>query len=291
MSQVKPNTREEFSIGVKIPFDPKRFLDVLNNERNDQAMLQELLHAAPPQLEVWARLRVYVDEVLETGTTDEGIEDPKQRDLAKAPMSWQAIQRFSRENPTQFAIAGDGISVSFPSGRMISLGKLMQATSTRQPIESPIAVADRYFGLLVLSGWQRKLGKCRTADCGRYFWLRHPNRTFKRGTFCPECTRARSRDSAVLNTSQGREAAERRLYQLAASHFSGRIKRDPNWHKDKRLKADVVNYLTNRISRDETLKAVYLAGERAGITAKWLGWAKNRQGIEKAIKEASNAKG
>ena len=167
----------------------------------------------------------------------------------------------------------------------------MRSVGTIRPTDTSAQVADRYFGLLVLSGWHLRLAKCRREECGRYFWLERWNRTYKRGTFCPDCTRVRSAESAISNTAHSREIAAHELYRLTAARFSGRIKRNPNWHQEKRLRAEIITYLSRQIERNETLKAVYLAGGRAGITAKWLGWAKNQQGIEKAIEEAANAKG
>jgi hypothetical protein len=77
--------------------------------------------------------------------------------------------------------------------------------SVGRPKQTAQDAADRLFALFCLSGWRRKLAKCKRADCSRYFELKHWNRTYERGTFCPECTRIRSLESALESTKRKRE--------------------------------------------------------------------------------------
>ena len=293
--QTKNGGGGEFSVRAAIRFDPERFLAALNGSNGDQEFILKR-PGRPPLVvprelqakEICAHLRVYVDELLDTAYS-KGVETPRLRDLAKAPNARGAILRFSRENPPQFAIAGDSVSVEFLAGRLGTISDLMRMRGG--VLEEPQQGADRYFGLLLLSGWQRNLARCRRAGCHRYFWLKHPNRTYKRGTCCPSCSGARSREAAVLSTARTRTIAEEALYRLVAQRFSKQIARGPNWFVQPRLKAAITEYLNEEIARTDHLSAVYRSGGRVGITSKWLGWARNRLGIERAVKKGTHAKG
>lgn len=277
------------TIGARIHFDPELFLALLNHEtrshvhesRGRRIVIPQVLNAP----EVGSHLRSYVDEFLDTGL-HEGVETPHLRDLNRAPTARCAFHRFDDNNPPRFSIAGDTVTVSFGLGRPISLGELMRGL-TAQPPEEATVVASGFFGLLFLSGWQKRLGKCRTVGCGRYFWMKHWNRTYKRGILCPECQRGRSLESAVRSTSKARESAEKELYRLAAQRFGKRLLKTSDWRSNRQFKTAIVDFLNSQIKGTDSLKSVY----PRGITGKWLSWSKNRDGIEKTARGVDNAKG
>jgi hypothetical protein len=158
------------------------------------------------------------------------------------------------------------------------------ATLTERPrTELP----DRLFSLFLLCNWRPKLAKCRRADCGRYFELKHWNRTYKRGIRCPECQRKRSQETAVLSTSKSRKQAESELYRQAAKRFGKRIAKQPAWYSDPKVKCEMIDFLNEQIAKSDSLLSVY----RRCLTGKWLGWKKNRDGIERAAKGRIHAKG
>ena len=222
------------------------------------------------------QLRMYVDEWLDTGVTN-GIEEPRSRDLTNAPHAFEAIQRFAGKQRLKLEVTRDGFLVRVPQYWSASNSGENAATVIARDEWTAEDRADRILTLFWLSGWQLQLAKCRRADCGRYFWLNHWNRKFKRGILCPDCTRVLSLESAVLATAKTRKEAENELYRLAAKQFSKRISKEPNWHKDPKLRAAIIGFLNDRIKEGRSLSSTY----PHGITGKWLSWSKNRRGIEK----------
>lgn len=221
------------------------------------------------------QLRLYVDEWLATGRTKEGVEDPRERDLTKAPIACWAIRNFAMKERFELEPVRHGLRLRLPGSWP----------------SDPLQSANRLFALLFLCDWRLKIAKCRRDGCGCYFELNHWNRVYKRGTFCPECVRARSLDSAIVHTAKARREAELELYRLAAQRFSKRIAKNPNWHGDRKLKETIAGFLNAQIEHRQDLRAVYRSGGRQGVSLKWLGWAKHRSGIENAVREVAHAKG
>jgi hypothetical protein len=220
-----------------------------------------------PALDPSAQLRLYIDQWLDTGMTAQGAETPSTRDLAKAPGAHAAISRFASKLRVQFEVRRDGLGLRLPSW------------SGKKPLEmeTPLETADKLCALFFLCDWRLRLAKCRRAACGRYFELKHWNRVYKRGIACPDCARVRS---ALLSTSKAREKAETELYRLVARRFGKRIAKTPNWHRDPKLRAEIIQFMNARIADRDSLRSVY----RASLTGKWLSWPKNRNGIEKVVK-------
>jgi hypothetical protein len=167
-----------------------------------------------------------------------------------------------------------------------SLASSMGGLSGKTPREQIAQeAATRLFTLFALSDWHVRLAQRRQAKCGRYFELKHWNRSYKKGMLCHDCARIRSLQSALLSTSKARELAERELYRQVARHFKNRIANHPNWHGDPKLRAGIIELLNERIADDESLRTVY----RHPLTGKWLSWSKNRRGIEDAAKGKNHA--
>jgi hypothetical protein len=175
----------------------------------------------------------------------------------------------------------DGVSMDIPS-LASSMGGLSGKTPREQIAQE---AATRLFTLFALSDWHVRLAQRRQAKCGRYFELKHWNRSYKKGMLCHDCARIRSLQSALLSTSKARELAERELYRHVARHFKNRIANHPNWHGDPKLRAGIIELLNERIADDESLRTVY----RHPLTGKWLSWSKNRRGIEDAAKGKNHA--
>jgi hypothetical protein len=218
-----------------------------------------------------AQLRMYVDEWLDTGVKN-GVEDPRTRDLTQAPHACWAVRSFSSKRTFYLEPGPDGLYLQFPN----ESGERVIASPNEQPIDQ----ANRLFSLFLMCDWRLKLAKCRR--CGDYFELKQCNRSYKRGIACPGCARVRS---AVLSTSKARKNAETALYCLVARRFGRRIGRTPNWYRDPRLRAEIIEFVNERIRNSNSLVSVY----RKRLTGKWLSWFKNRDGIEKALKRKVHA--
>jgi hypothetical protein len=221
-----------------------------------------------------AQLRLYVDDWLRTGRTKDGVETPTARDLTKAPTACEAIRSFANRQRLWLEPKPDGLHLYLPN----------ELTPDTPPGRQALETADRVFALFLMCEWRSKLAKCRS--CGRYFELKHWNRTYKRGTLCPKCQRAKSIEGAKHSTSTARRAAVSELYRLAGRGFARQIVAHPEWRDDPKLKTEIIQYLNSRIFAAQDLRAVY----PRGITEKWLGWAKNRNGIEHELKKGKHAK-
>jgi hypothetical protein len=276
---LKPADRFEL-VAIRGELSRGRFLAVLNENRDVNqltfklrpgASLGNALRSHSATVSVGAQLRLYVDEWLDTGMNTQGEETPKERDLTKAGSACAAVYRFASKQRLRLEPTHDGLILELSS----ELGNGGIA-----PPAPSIDLPDRLFAWFCLCAWKRSLAKCRRAECGRYFELKHWNRTYKRGALCPECQRARSQETAVLSTSKARKQAESELYRRAAKQFGKRIAKEPNWYRDPKVRTEVIDFLNQQINNSDSLLTVY----RRWLTGKWLSWSKNRDGIERAAK-------
>jgi hypothetical protein len=225
-----------------------------------------------------ALLQVYVDEWLDTGVEADGGEGSRLRDFTKAPNARRALWKlFSHGRSIRYSVRRDDVSVDISNLVPVSLQSLAAARTSEETAKD---AADRLFALFSLSEWHVRLAKCRRAGCGRYFELKHWNRSYKKGMFCPECTRIRSSQCAMLSTSRVRKKAEGELYRQVARRFGKRIAKLPDWHRDPKLRAEIIEFVNERTTEVDSLRTVY----RRPLTGKWLSWSKNRGGIESAVK-------
>lgn len=257
-----------------------RFLSELNSLRDCPQNISELrrsvlLHHLPgtPVL-MNAQLRLYVDEWLDTGVKPDGVEDPRTRDLTKAPNACYAVGAFASRQRFWLEPAADGLYLRFPNER--------ELRGISSPNDSALDQANRLFTLFFLCGWRFKLAKCRR--CENYFELKHSNRVYKRGTACYGCTRVRS---AEFSTSKARKMAQAKLYRLVARRFRKRISKCRDWHRDAKLRAEIVDFLNEQLGENVSLLRVY----RRWLTGKWLSWSKNRDGIERAVRGKVHVEG
>lgn len=251
------------------PFSAEKFLATLNGE-----LTEDFLFFTE---QARALLLSIVDAWLNTGRRPDGPEDPRERDFSKAPEASNAVLR---GGAVKLKAVGNSISVRFRSHLPESAHEL-ERDSRRPWTERERDMADRLFTLCCLSGFHLKVAQC--CRCRRYFDLKHWNREYKRGTACPACARVRS---GVLSTAKARDCAEAELYRLTAQRFASRIAKTRGWSQDQKLRTAIVEFLNDRIQGNESLMSVY----PHGVTGKWLSWAKNRSGIETALKGKSDAK-
>jgi hypothetical protein len=234
-------------VDVVPALDRDRFIDLLNGVDGGLS----------------ATLTRWVDEWLDSGRTQEGVDDPRTRDFKRAHNVDQAAYEFTDRQKVWFMGGSQNLELWL-----------------RQPFLEPEDLAREQLVLFLLSNLRFKLAKCRREGCGQYFVLKHWKRTYRRGTVCGSCQRSRSLESAAQATAEDRRAAQEKLYTLAAKRFRSRLRSNDNWAQDAALNEQLIEYLNSMINASAELSRVY----RAGVTKKWLGWAKNRLGIETAVR-------
>jgi hypothetical protein len=258
--------------------DEWEFIELLNNREDTDKPLNGLLPrmslAVPPISEI---LREWVDEWLDSGRTLDGVERPVGRQFREDGRIRLVVFEYSKRNRISLLGTSEGLKLWFDpygerKGRPFILGVRNED------------IAREKLVFFLLSDLRFKLAKCRQDGCGKYFALKHWKRTYKRGTFCSDCQRARSQESALKATAGDRTDAGWMLCHLAAKKFARQIEKSPDWHKSPPLRASVLKYLNARIERVNLLKAVYLSGPRQGITGKWLSRASNWKAIESIAK-------
>ena len=113
----------------------------------------------------------------------------------------RAVLRSSQRHPLELAISSEGVSIRLLSEPKLSydsdvMNKIwLSAVRDKWEFLMPRKAreqADGLFTVFCLSSLRLKLAKCRRSQCGRYFELKHWNRSYQRGTFCPECNANRS---------------------------------------------------------------------------------------------------
>ncbi len=255
------------------------FVDLLS-EHEDQAdaFLRKNLPDFAPQLSVGEILRVWVDEWLDSGKSEDGADDPRKRNFEKADGASLAAYKYSK---------GRRISLLGRSGDLgIWFDPYKEDPKSLSPYFGPTSedIAREKLVFFLLSDLRYKLAKCRKAECGRYFLLKHWKRSYRRGTVCDTCQRVRSLESAVKATANNRLMAKKVLYKLVTNKFASQILNTPDWYRNAELKEAIVNYLNTCIKRSDSLRALYWSGPRKGVTGKWLANSKNWKEIETATK-------
>jgi hypothetical protein len=126
---------------------------------------------------------------LDTGLQD-GCEYPRKRDLMHtrhALVAW--IRYVQRYPPIPRDANGTFHWFTMPAPPLA--GK-------DYPIAAAVAEAQRLFTGLMLAEWRTSICKCRHPRCGKYFWIRTPQRAgYKNGTCEPQCRKRLSAEQTV----------------------------------------------------------------------------------------------
>jgi hypothetical protein len=229
--------------------------------------LLEALNSGDPER---SELVQWVDECLESGRDENGVERPARRRIrTDGPAAWRGWLKAKRA--LFLGLDGNGqptLTLEFLSDRNGGITMMNPAL---------------FMGFF-LSDLRTLVAKCK--ECGRYFLLRQTNRIkpYKEGTFCEEHQSARRKDLKARSAKQVRDDAKNTLFTLVATKFSAEIKADSKWFENTRLRDRIVGFLNQAIDDDDELRAIYRSGGRDGITIKWLGYMKNRAGITAATK-------
>lgn len=220
-------------------------------------------------------LRGWVDEWLDSARDEHGGEDPRERDLDKAPRAAQAANDYLEQRKFHFVASGNSLRPWFDTYEREPTIPLRTLIGPR-----PEHYAKEQLVFFLLSNLRFRVAKCRKENCGTYFLLRHWNRRYKGGTLCKSCGRSRSLESAAKATAEVRKDAATQLHSLAAKKFAKQIRSTPRWHQQKELKDRIADFLNAKIERSGSLGAVY----KGGITGKWVARSENWNGIETALK-------
>lgn len=259
-------------------FDQEEFLTLLNSyplygsTRAPKAMgLLDQLN------KVSERLRRRVDEWLDSGRTTGGVECPAGRNYVDAKAVSAAVDTYSSRGKICLRGAGNSLQLWFDlqDGKAPKDGR---AWPWQLFIDT---VAGEKLVLFLLSDLSYKLAKCRDPNCGRYFVLKHWNRTYKTGTLCDVCRRIRSLKSAAAATVDEREETQHKLHVCAAKRFRGQIAANSNWHRDPKLKDRLAHYLNGKIENSADLARAY----PNGVTGKWVARKANWAAIEATAKK------
>lgn len=221
-------------------------------------------------------LRGWVDEWLDSGKGNKGVEDPRDRTLEKAAAAALAAREYSKQGKILLLPDANSLVLWLEKHDKEPTGSLY---SPHRPPRS-IEYAREQLVFFLLSDVRFRLAKCRKEYCGTYFLLKHWNRQYKGGTLCDLCKRSRSEESAIRATADVRNWAKAQLHDFAAKKFAKQIRNTPRWHQQKELKDRIAGFLNAKIERSESLGAVY----KRGITGKWVTRSENWNGIEAALK-------
>lgn len=245
--------------------DSEELLSVLNFKDGSAQEPKEGLLSRMNRISM--RLRCWIDEWLDSGRSADGVECSRSRNYESAKAVGEAVYKYSTRGKMHLLGTRDGLELWFDLQ-----GEKAPLASEGFPLAIYIeTVASEKLVLFLLSDLSYKLAKCREVGCGRYFFLKQWNRTYKNGTLCDKHQRTRNLKSAMKATAVERDNVKKELYRLTAQKFTKEITDAPGRPIDPALKEMIALYLNAEIRGSESLQAVY----REGVTGKWLANAKN----------------
>lgn len=260
------------------------------SDEDNEFLREEKIDEFRSEQEHTETLRRYMDMWLATGRTKSGSERPTQRRPTNE--IHQVVERFFETHHFIPVPLPDGYEVrTLPPVNRVTLGdkrSVVYSPHRNDLIHPPVIrrrgnpgnsfsvaedAAQRMFVETLLSDWRLKIAACRT--CGIYFLLSHPKRAYPSGTYCSLCGRKRNLKRAFQATREARREATQELCFLAATRFRPRIRKAKDWPWNPKLRASIIEFLSQQIESRDSLHSVY----PRGITGKWLSWAKNYKQI------------
>lgn len=263
--------------------DIDKFLALLNRKELPKKPLPPQEPGDIPRMDYTPRpttqelLRGWVDEWLDSGMDNNGVEDPRERSFDKARDPALAAHEYCEQRKFHLVASGNSLRPWFTEYDKEPTGGLYPLIGS--PPRS-IEYAREQLVFFLLSNIRFRLAKCRKEGCGTYFLLKHWNRLYKRGTLCDSCKRSRSEESAIKATAEVRDHAKAQLHDFAAKKFAKQIDSTPDWHRQKALKNTIAKFLSAKIERSESLRAAY----KSGVTGKWVSRSENWNAIDTAAK-------
>ena len=192
---------------------------------------------------VATRLRMYVDEWIDTGVTPNVGEVPLKRDLVKAPAATKLLRDYVEQHqPTLpffpkrlefvFEMCHPAVAYgSFASARRFDL------------VSRAFEEAARLFAGLMLSEWGQRLCRCRYRACGQYFLIERLRRApLVHGTFC--CPEHQRKASAGDCVRKSRANHRRELIEKAAAILVRWRIASFQWQEDRNRKLRLASALS-----------------------------------------------
>jgi hypothetical protein len=204
----------------------------------------------PRSAVIATRLRSLVDEWLDSGRKPDGEERPDQRRLAGTREALATVKASAATTPCRLIFierTGElvvGVDTALASPDSNPYSRL-------DVFKEALAEADRMFTEIMAGEWKYQFCKCR--QCGQYFLLPKPRRSYRHGTFC---SREHQRHaSAAALTKERRERIKVELLKYAAQWLRRRRDSGRGRQGDYGLKEALAAALSERISRDPNLRA------------------------------------
>jgi hypothetical protein len=185
---------------------------------------------------VATRLRMYVDEWIDTGVTPNVGEVPLKRDLARAPAAAKMLRDYVEQHRPRLASSPKRRELVF---EMCQPGTDEDVAWRRRGrfdrVCRAFEEADRLFAGLMLSEWGQRLCRCRYSVCGQYF-LKESLRPapLVHGAFCSPAHQRKASAGDCVRKSRARH--RRQLIEKAAAFLVRWRIASPPWQQDRNRK-------------------------------------------------------
>jgi hypothetical protein len=181
---------------------------------------------------VATRLRMHVDEWIDTGVTPNVGEVPLKRDLAKAPGATKLLRDYVEQHPPTLPSSPKRLEFVFEMCHpAVADGSLAWARRF-DLVSGAFEEAARLFAGLMLSEWGQRLCRCRYRACGQYFLKGRLRRApLVHGTFC--CAEHQRKASAGDCVRRSRDNQKRELIEQAAAILVRWRIASPQWKEDR----------------------------------------------------------
>jgi hypothetical protein len=184
---------------------------------------------------VATRLRMYVDEWIDTGVTANGGEVPLKRDLVKAPGANKLLRDYVEQHRPTLPFSPKRLEFVFEMCYPAVADGSLAAARRFDLVSGAFEEAARLFTGLMLSEWGQRLCKCRHIACGRYFLKECLRRSpLVHGTFCCAKHQRQASASDCVRTSRANQRQE--LIEKAAAILVRWRITNPQWQEDRKRK-------------------------------------------------------
>jgi len=190
------------------------------------------------EAELAVRLRILVDEWIQTGRREDGSEAPLDKKLSAIVIAKHAHSNYLAAYSPAVVANSEGLLFL----QYADLPKEPPSASEFSAITE--TAACRLFTYLMASSWKNQLCKCRYQLCGSYFFIKRPRSSYKDGTFCREHQQAMA---AVVTTRVKRERACAELITVAAKILLRSPTKYAAWRDSPRKKSMLAINVTDQI--------------------------------------------
>jgi hypothetical protein len=184
---------------------------------------------------VATRLRMHVDEWIDTGVTPNGGEVPLKRDLVKAPGATKLLRDYVEQHRPTLPSSPGRLEFVFEMCHPAVADGSLDSARRFDLVSRAFEETARLFSGLMLSEWGQRLCRCRYVACGQYFLkkcLRHS--PLVHGTFC--CAEHQRNASAGDCVRKSRANQRRELIEKAAALLVRWRIAGPQWQEDRNRK-------------------------------------------------------